>query len=123
MHFISESQIQRIKDAIIGVNIKLGDIDYGIITEISVEVDNGNPTIYADTDTGFSFNAFQVYQMYRNLYENVPDKFFPDGSDYAKAQSSPKSKAKGGGGAVNAAAMPKYARIGEETIDISKRPG
>lgn len=122
MHFISESQIQRIKDAIIGVNIKLGDIDYGIITEISVEVDNGNAIIYADTDAGFSFNAFQVYQMYRNLYENVPDKVFPDGSDYAKAQSGPKSKAKGGG-AVNAAAMPKYARIGEETIDISKRPG
>lgn len=121
MHFISDEQIQRIKDAIIGVNILVGDNDYGIVVDVAIEIDNGNSNIYAETDAGFSFNAFQVYQLYRQIYDKVSDKVYPEGSDYYKNNRGAKAK-RGAGGAVNAARMPSHARIGNESVNITERP-
>lgn len=119
MYFISDEQIQRIIDTIIGINVVLNDNDFGNVVDVETEIDNGNVALFAKTDGGYYFNAFELYQLYRRVYENVADKVYP--KDYTPPRS--KLKAKGFGHAVNAAAMPNTARIGNESINITKRPG
>ena len=122
MAFTSESQIQRIKQTIIGVNIVLGDFDYGNVTDIIVELDNSDVSLIAETDAGYFFNAREIYQLYRELYDNSADKYYPDGTAYSHWNAGPKSKQWKSGGAINAAHIPSTARIGNESINISERP-
>lgn len=118
MYFLSEQQIQRIKDTIIGVNVVLNDSDFGNVVDVETEIDNGNVALFAKTDSGYYFNAFELYQLYRRIYDNVADKVYP--KDYTPRRSN--LKAKGFGRAINGAAMPKHARIGNESINITERP-
>lgn len=122
MSFFPDHKIQSIKDCIVGVNVVLGDNDYGCITDIIVEHDNSCVSLIAETDAGYFFNAIEIYQLYRSIYENVADKHYPEGSEYSRWNVGPKSKSWGSGGAVNAANIPNTARIGNESINIAERP-
>jgi len=123
MYFVSDKQIQKIKDTIIGVNIVLGDMDFGNVVDIESEIVDSNTSLFAITDTGHCFNAFEVYQLYRSVYDKVADKVYPEGSAYSHWNVGPKSGGWNGGGAINAANIPTNARIGNETVNISRKPG
>lgn len=90
---------------------------YGIVTEV-ITVCDGNETIYGlVTDQG---KRFKLSAVMRALNVALSTAVYPEGSDYAKRQAQPKKLYRAN--AVLAANIDSNARIGNETINIAKRP-
>lgn len=90
---------------------------YGIVTEV-LTVSNGYDTTYGLlTDTG---KRLQLRSVLRALNNVLPVAVYPDGTDYVQRLAQPKPLYRAG--ATSFANIDTNARIGNESIDIAKRP-
>lgn len=101
----------------IGERIIVRGSDYGVV-ESYVTISDGYESRYVlCTDIG---KRVELSSLLRYLNSLITTAARPDGSDYAKRCAQPKKLYRAN--AMCAANINNTARIGNETIDIAKRP-
>ena len=117
------SRIQKL----IGTEICNGDEDYGSVYKAEAVVTNGQTDWELHTNRGFIISANQLI----NLLNEIEAMSIPESDEYSQHQHLPPALSDGntkkfawgsahsyGGGGIN-----NIAKIGDESINISKRPG
>lgn len=106
-----------IANGFVGDELIIRGKSYGIVTEV-VSVTDGNDTLYGlVTNDG---RRLQLRSVLRALNNVIKDAHYPDGSDYAQRLAQPKKLYRAN--AVCVANIDSNARIGNEAINIAKRP-
>lgn len=106
-----------IANSFVGDELIIHGKSYGIVTEV-LSITDGNDTVYGLlTDEGRRLQLRSVLRALNNVIKNA---YYPDGSEYAQRLAQPKKLYRAN--AVLAANIDSNARIGNETINIAKRP-